>query len=302
MSLITAMSAGLTPRVRRLVRGAPVSWERRVAPLAAFLLLLLLLLVFAAACVPIDPDPLLDSEGDPIDLPGPADRWLEVISSAPSSGNVELRPRFAFIFNDYLDEDSFKSYNFATLNSGGISASGRAFYRMSDKTVVWRPNSKLEPGLIYRLKITPSLKSATGAPFLQRSPGDPAGSASRVFIPSTANIPEVDATLTERLPDAAWPEVEAIFDASCASCHADPDWQLNPLTYAQLIRASSTQADLFLVQPGNPSGSYLMRKILWDYPDLKFTPQPPPWSDNAQELSREDLLTIEGWIAHGARR
>jgi len=255
-------------------------------------------LILASACVPIEAEPLLDSEGKVLELPGAADRWLEVVETSPAPGEVELRPTFAFTFNDYLDEDSFKSYGFATLSAGGITANGRAFYRMSDKTVVWRPNSDLVPGLIYRVQVAASLKSATGAPFLQRASN---ASDSRVFVPTSDALPKVDPAPTAPLPAPTWAQVEAIFDASCAHCHADPDWRLNPLSYDALFGASSEQVDLFLIQPGNPAGSYLMRKILWDYPNIKFTPQPPPWSAGAQELSREDLLTIEGWIAHGAQ-
>ncbi|AWV89135.1 Ig-like domain-containing protein [Bradymonas sediminis] len=284
MSLLRAMSANPSKQSQRSLRGG---------------LALIALLSLAGACVPIEPEALVDSEGEPIEVPGPADRWLQVVGTSPDYGTVDARPTFAFTFNDYLDEDSFKSYNFATLSSGGIRTGGRAFYRMSDKTVVWRPNSTLERGLIYRLTINDSLKSATGAPFLQRAGGD---ADKRVFVPASDHASEVDAEQTRALPDAEWPAVNAIFDASCASCHRDPAWRLNPLTYESLRGASSTQTDLYLVQPGNPAGSYLMRKILWDYPDLKYTPQPPPWSADAEQLSREDLLTIEGWIARGARR
>lgn len=251
--------------------------------------------MLASACVPIEAPPALDSSGDPIELPGAADRWLEIVEVSPAPGEIALRPTFAFTFNDYLDEDSFKSYGFATLTAGGIRASGRAFYRMSDKTVVWRPNAELVSGLNYRVQLTASLKSATGAPFLQPA------SAPRVFIPTAGPLPDVDPAASAPLPAATWAQVEAIIDASCAHCHADPQWQLNPLSYDSLFGASSEQVDLFLIQPGNPAGSYLMRKILWDYPDIKFTPQPPPWSAGARQLSREELLTIEGWIAHGAQ-
>lgn len=260
--------------------------------------ILALVVASLAACVPIEPEPVLDSAGEPIEIPGPADRWLQIENTTPSPGKVDLRPSFTFTFNDYLDEDSFKSYNFATLSSGGIRASGRAFYRMSDKTVVWRPNGNLSPGLIYRLAINAELKSATGAPFWPPASGD----ASRTFVPTTDDLPNVDSDLSDPLPDPPWTEVKSILDAACASCHADPAWQLNPLSYDRLVGASSTQTDLYLIRPGNPAGSYLMQKILWDYPDLEFTPQPPPWSDNAQQLSRDDLLAIEGWIAHGAKR
>lgn len=260
-----------------------------------------------AACVPIEPEPLVDKEGKPIPLPEFGDRWLQVRAVHPRPGPIELRPTFAFTFYDYLDPTTFVSFNFATMHSGGLQANGRAWYRMTDKTVVWRSNSALEPGLGYRLKLAGGLRSATGAPLL------PEGARTILtkeqnYLP-TRDLPaaeepasQEDLDLDAPLPDARWADVEPILAARCASCHADPGWSLNPLTFESLRGQRSEQVDLHLVRPGDPARSYLMRKLLWDYPDRKFEPQPPPWSQGARELPREELLLIEGWIAHGARR
>jgi hypothetical protein len=242
------------------------------------------------ACVEIEPDPPVDEEGEPIPMPDPYDPWLEIVDISPSSDEIALSPTVAVTFNDYIDDDAFDSYAFGALRSGGVGVSGTASYVMTDKTVVWRPYAALEPGLVYRFSVTAEPVSATGAPLREPSAW-PTYMASRDAAP----IEPVE------LPEVRWDAVAPIFEAKCASCHHDPQWGLNPLTYDSLIGAKSQQTDLFLVRPGDAPDSYLMRKLLWDYADVEFVHQPPKWS-GGEELGREELLTIEGWIAGGALR
>jgi hypothetical protein len=242
----------------------------------------------STACVEVEPDPPVDEDGEPVVVPAPHDRWLEVVDISPDTDEIAMSPSVAVTFNDYIDDESFESYAFGALRSGGVRASGTATYIMTDKTVVWRPFSRLEPGLKYRFSVTEDLESATGAPL--RAPAEwPEYLAGRDAVPSELVV----------LPDVRWDAVRPIFDATCAGCHQDPQWGLNPLTYDSLIGAKSQQTDLFLVRPGDASDSYLMRKLLWDYPDIEFVHQPPAWS-GGQELAREELLLIEGWITGGA--
>ncbi|MFP4599818.1 MAG: Ig-like domain-containing protein [Persicimonas sp.] len=243
----------------------------------------------ASGCVEIEPDPPLDDEGEPLALPGPHDRWLEVTSISPSGKDLALSPRVAVTFNDYIDDDSFRSYTFASLTSGGLSASGFADYVMTDKTVIWRPYGELEPDFLYTFGISEEIVSATGSPLLLPAEW-----------PTYVTREDAEQPAFAELPDARFDEVEPIFEAHCVECHRDEDSGLNPLTYDSLMGTRSTQTSLYLVRPGDPADSYLMRKLLWDYPDIEFTHQPPPWVDGAKELAREDLLTIEGWIASGA--
>lgn len=130
----------------------------------------------------------------------------------------------------------------------------------------------------------------TGAPFLP--PGE-----WPELVPSREAAPQEVA----ELPSPSWQEVSPLIEERCAGCHRDEQWGLNPLTYDSLLGAKSTQTDQFLVRAGDPQDSYLMRKILPDYPEREFTVQPPPWSD-VERLDRQELLLIEGWIAAGARR
>lgn len=245
----------------------------------------------ASACTRIEQPQPVDDQGEPIEVPEPYDRWLQIESVAPSPGEVSLRPSIAVSFSDYIDDDSFRSYAFASASSGGLTAFGGARYIMTDKTVVWQPWNALEPGLRYRFAPTGDVVSATGSPLIL-PPKLP------VFVPRS----DVAPTPATELPDARWQDVAPIFEARCAGCHDDPDAQLPALTYDGLVGVQSSQTDLALVRPADPADSYLMRKLLWDYADIEFTHQPPPWSAGSEELPRGDLLTIEGWIAHGARR
>ncbi len=64
---------------------------------------------------------------------------------------------------------------------------------------------------------------------------------------------------------------------------------------------STQQPDLLLVQPFDPERSYLMHKLLWDYPLREGTAQPTPW-DGGAPLPEQDLRLIERWIRGGALR
>lgn len=301
---------------------ADLSRQRGRAPLIMVLGIAALTFALSSAggCIMIDPEGPTDADGKPIPLPAAGDNWLLLESVNPEPGNIEARPTFIFTFSDYLDPGSFLTYGFASLRSGGIQIGGIASYRMVDKSVVWRPSSGLEEALNYQLKLDSALTSATDAPFWPlSSPREPlagylyatgleveegANNEPKAEDPDKDESPEapLDPPVDAPLPDAKWGDVAPIIEASCASCHHDPDWGLNPLGYEDLVGKPSAQVERLLVRPADPANSYLMQKLLWDYADIKFSPQPPPWSEGAAPLERPELLTIEGWIARGARR
>jgi hypothetical protein len=68
------------------------------------------------------------------------------------------------------------------------------------------------------------------------------------------------------MSEVRWPEVDRILEANCRSCHADPQWRLNPLTRESMLGVRAEQVSRFLVRPGDPADSYLMEKILPSYP------------------------------------
>ena len=128
--------------------------------------------------------------------------------------------------------------------------------------------------------------------------GRPCRRASR----RTSSTPSRDASAADpsSYPSTSWSAVRQIIDERCADCHGDEDWpKLNPLTRESLVGRSSDQLNEPLVRPYDPPDSYLMHKLLWDYPVRQGEPQPPAWAGGKQ-LPRDELLTIEGWIAAGA--
>lgn len=248
----------------------------------------MLLLCGVPACGPIDPAPPTDQDGEPIPQPEPLDDWLRVVEVAPPS-SISTRPTIEVRFNAYLDPSTVDSYSTLVLRSGGIGASSQIDYRMARKTLRLRPRTDLVAELRYTLRVTPGLRSVTGAPLFPNTAA-PERFTDETLAPSPA---------LERAP-VRWSDIQPIFERSCNSCHGDPRWQLPTLEPDALRRTRSTQIDAPLVLPFEPARSYLMHKILPDYPRRRFTVQPPPYSD-APPLSLDEIERIEDWIAQGAR-
>lgn len=242
------------------------------------------------SCGQIEEEGPVDEEGEPIALPGPYDTWLTVQSVSPDE-EISRQPTIAIEFSTYLDGETFNSYGAARLESGGILESGRVDYWMTRRTVYFRTNRQLEPHLLFNLRwLADNLRSVTGAPLHPHT-----------VFPSLRTNPDLPSSPPLDRPFVGWQEVEELFDDRCNQCHADPGWQLPELTRSALISTRSTQVDAWLVEPFRPEQSYLMHKLLPDYPVRRFTEQPPPWSD-ATPLTFEEIERIEHWIAAGAPR
>lgn len=248
---------------------------------------LLLTALLACACGPIDPAPITDADGNEIVFAGAFDTPLGAAARYPEV--VGERPVLRFVFDGFLDEDGLLDFGVVTVQSGGLSTGGRVTWEMSTRTLEFRPFSDLVPGFVYRPVFDAGrLFSVTGAPFrggnfppFRVDPDAPAGDA-----PSPR--------------DVEWTTIDALFEARCRSCHADPGWDLNPLTHASLVGSRSEQVDGLLVVPFDPGDSYLLHKLIADYPVRRFTAQPPPWS-GAEPLSDAEVRLVEHWIATGAR-
>ena len=93
---------------------------------------------------------------------------------------------------------------------------------------------------------------------------------------------------------------EQIFSQSCASCHGGGAPAANmsleaESVAAEIIGVTSTQlADLKRVDPGNPEGSYLLKKLRGDSDIVKD--QMP----SGGVLPDEQIEMIREWIAGGA--
>jgi hypothetical protein len=246
-------------------------------------------LFFCVGCGPIDPPQPTDDDGNPIQRPGPFDTWLEVASVTPGGPTVSTRPIVRFQFETWIDDDALVDYAVVTLRSAGLTARGRVRWEMTTRTLVFEPFGELVEGLRYTPQLDGDLlESVTGAPFRQTELDG--------WVVDASVEPDEDEPATA----PTWEAIDTLFEQKCRSCHADPQWGLNPLTRASLVGTRSEQDDRFLVVPFDAADSYLMHKILPEYPVRQFTVQPPPWSD-AEPLTRAERLTIELWIANGAR-
>lgn len=243
----------------------------------------------SSGCGSIEPDPPVDEDGNLIPLPRPLERWLRFIDITPTK-ELSLRPTIKLTFNAYLDTTTFNSYSAVQLASGGFTYAGQVDYWMTQKALYFRPNAELEPDLLYELRLPGgrNLRSVTGSPLHPE-----------LVLPRMHARQEQEQMPAVKRPTVPWEKVEAIFEASCNSCHNDPSWGLPNLTPQGLVGTPSEQVDLAIVEPFHPAQSYLMHKILPDYPQRRFTLQPPPWSAE-EPLTQEELELIEHWIAQGA--
>lgn len=247
-------------------------------------------LVCLTACGEIEPDPPVDDDDEPIEMPDPLEEWLFFESFYPDE-EISTQPTIEIEFNQYLAPDSFNSFGAARLQSGGLTSFGRVDYRMTRKTLLFRTNSSIEPDLTYQLSWnTSDIESVVGSPL---HPG--------ATLPSYEARADLEATPPLTRPSVSWSEVDELFEAHCNDCHGEPSWDLPELTRDGLVGRRSEQIDAMLVEPFYPARSYLMHKILPDYPIRRFTEQPPPYSEQ-EPLSTGDIERIEHWIAAGAPR
>ncbi len=229
----------------------------------------------------------------------PTEQAPSIREVSPAEGTISTAPTFRIRFDRYLDDDAFRSFDAGTLRTGARSWSGWTSWVMTDKTLVWEARSRVEPGLRVSLGLTDQLESVSGVPW------QPANPVATYTVDADASSPSG----SPYPPASSWKDVRAIFERHCNDCHGTSRWHdLTPLTREALVGRSSEQVDRPLVRPYDPADSYLMHKLLWDYPTRRLEPQPPPWADEidgvavaGEELARRELLAIEGWIASGAR-
>ncbi len=211
------------------------------------------------------------------------------MESVEPEEEISLRPTIAVEFNQYLNSETFQSYNAMRLRSRGLAQGGSVQYQMATRTVYFRPGSDLEPDLEYLLEwIADDIESIEEAPLHPM-----------VFLPRYVTDDSLEPSPPLERSQVDWATVDAIFERSCNTCHSDPDWKLPELSFPELLNQRSAQVDRYLVEPFFPTRSYLMHKILPHYPERIYGQQPPTWSE-APPLSEEELITIEDWIATGA--
>ena len=252
-----------------------------------------------ASCGQIEPAAPTDEDGAPIPIPPPYEDWLRVTAVHPIPGAdapaISTKTTFAVELNHYLDEESFRSYSVVALSTGGRRVGGRHEYVLSTRTLVFTPFQPLEPDLEYTLSLDLSqARSVNGAPARRDD-------APRLHFITSEDAEPGAFELTRAEP--TWAEVSARFDElGCRACHGAESWpKLLKLEPEQLVGARSLQTDLFLVRRYDPADSYLLHKLLPDYPNRRFGEHPPAWDDATTSITPEDLWLIEQWIRQGAK-
>ncbi len=249
----------------------------------------ILVLALLSACGSIDPDPVLDAQGNPIAVPAAGEPWLVVEQISPDTDVIPTNPQISIRLSNHIDDDLLVDYDVISLVSGGKRMGGRTSWDVATKTLTWRPFGRLIDGLDYSLQVNDSrLVSVVGSPLFP-------------FKRKTWRVDAEEEGPTDQVsPEVRWSQVERIFERRCWSCHQDPEWQLNPLTRESMIGARSNGGEEFLVVPFDPADSYLLQKIVPDYETIRWEVQPPAWS-GAAPLRDHQIRLIESWIRQGAR-
>jgi hypothetical protein len=99
--------------------------------------------------------------------------------------------------------------------------------------------------------------------------------------------------------------IRKILEANCGGCHGgvDPSAGLNLLgegTYERLISASEQKPELKLIEPGDPSKSYLWLKLQGDPDTIVGAAMPIDPLQGTRKLTSAELGDIQTWITNGA--
>ncbi|HEY8377002.1 MAG TPA: hypothetical protein VIK91_10960, partial [Nannocystis sp.] len=106
--------------------------------------------------------------------------------------------------------------------------------------------------------------------------------------------------------EPTWANVQALLDTKCVACHgSEPNPALNGglqmpkgMAYASIVNVKSPTVALDLVEPGDPSQSYLYLKLSGEFssvPGAGGMMMPP-----GSMVTPEELELVEQWIAMGA--
>ncbi len=281
-----------------------VSMVRRCVRLVGAVALLLPLWFGLAGCV-VEREFAEEDAAEPESPPTvpPYGSPLFVTAAYPANGDEDVARNTPLwmSFDQYLEADLLSLTRSLKVRSNGINGSVRISYDMTHKRLVARLSRPLPAGFEMILSADPdTVMGLGGAPLID-------GPLIRF---STGTASEDTAVLA---PEATWGEVEAVLEEGCG-CHRlehyPEEWfDIPALTYERMVGQRSLQRpERWLVDPYRPANSYLMHKILGDYPDRSGTAMPPAWADEValQEdvawrgLTLEETALIEDWIRVGA--
>ena len=207
--------------------------------------LIFVALVVGSGCAPdMDPEP------------------LRIISTAPEEAGEHVADRPVRIaFDRYLDPATVWS-RVARLDSGEARFGISTTYDPVDRSIVIRPRAPLRPGLGFVATLDPAQFAAMDGArlteefeltFLSTPAMEPPSSNSDAFDFATDLVPVIE----ER-----------------CGCHGPTEGAFPSLDPESLIRQpSQRQPERILVQPGQPLQSYLIQRLLRDYPGVRGRPK-----------------------------
>ena len=103
---------------------------------------------------------------------------------------------------------------------------------------------------------------------------------------------------SEPVTDGGFEGVEAIFSASCGTCHGGSFPPLDGDICTDVVGVSSQQAsDMLMIDPGSADDSYLYHKLTNSHTDMGGAGGQMPLGSS---LSAEEIDIVAVWINDGA--
>lgn len=204
---------------------------------------------------------------------------LHIVDSLPAPGAAHpagdpIRIRF----DGYLDPLTDWSQT-VTLSSAEVPFAARVTYDPVDRALVAVPLLDLRPGVGYTVTVLGErLRGVDGRP----APAEP-------FVLGFHAV--ADPPTRPRREEVDFADLAPVLADQC-SCHGPEPLVYPPLTPAALVgRPSQRRPDRLLVVPGDALASYLVERVLPDYPTVRGLPMPPD-----EPLPDEVLRALITWI------
>lgn len=210
----------------------------------------------------------------------------------PDHTDVALSSTIIVTFSDWPDPASVSQFGSISIRSGANSYDFQASVDLLQKMLILRPRSAFTPNTQYALVLGKGLQSLRGVPLAEgtirfTTGSTPGGSP---FDPP----PPTPRTLAA--------DVQPLLDASCGGpgCHGSSEPQVGldlssvGRSASLLVGTPAAEVRLLRVKPGDPSTSYLLRKLLAT-PDVVGAQMPL-----GSALDDPTLHVFSDWIATGA--
>ncbi len=231
---------------------------------------------------------------------GPTEYPSVEVDPAPFDTVVAVNPQLALRFDRHLDPFQVDPLAAVRLTTGRRRVELDAWWDPVDRALYATPTEPLKPGVRYVLEVvapsalpdlggrTPdaALVEALRTPFTV----DPAG------VERDSPAPDLD----ESNPESEFRRLVISGPGSCTICHTTgssyPGAELALDDLAALVnRPALTAPARTLVIPGQPERSYLLHKLLDDYPDIGGLPMPLGMGMSPDDR-RSALRATQLWI------